>query len=160
MVGKVGPAGGYVFYDDDGIGDLPTGRYLEAAPVSTEWGTTPWSDNTGAVLASATAVGTGIGNTTAIIAGSGTPPYAAEQANALIHNGFSDWFLPSIDELALMYNELHVNGIGSFDGTTRYWSSSDVFTTQAWALNFNDGAQEQPAKTGFFRGRAIRSFGP
>ncbi|MFW5827578.1 MAG: InlB B-repeat-containing protein, partial [Alkalispirochaeta sp.] len=160
VVGKVGPAGGLVFYDDNGTNFLPTGRYLEAAPVSTEWGTAPWSDNTSATLAPATGIGSGAANTTDIIAGSVTTPYAAEQANALTHGGFSDWFLPSRDELDLMYVELHLNALGSFDGSARYWSSSDSNFTQAWAHNFSTGTQEEPSKTGFFRGRAIRSFGP
>lgn len=39
QVRDIGPAGGYIFYDDeaDGVDDIPDARYLEAAPIATQW---------------------------------------------------------------------------------------------------------------------------
>jgi len=49
-----------------------------------------------------TGVGTGAANTAAIVAGCGESGIAARICNDLVLNGYSDWFLPSKDELNLM----------------------------------------------------------
>ena len=96
--------------------------------------------------ASATAVGTGQANTTAIINSCDDAYFAAKACDALMYNGYDDWFLPSKDELLLMYTNLHLNGVGNFDITTPlpygykgfYWSSSDGETdgNAAWYVDF------------------------
>lgn len=49
---------------------------------------------------------------------------AAEITNALSKNGFSDWHLPSIDELKLINDNLYKKGLGGFDEYGTYWSST------------------------------------
>ena len=75
--------------------------------------------------------------------GSGkTPDYAARLCSVLSHGGYDDWFLPSKDELDLMYDNLHTEGIGSFSDD-RYWSSSEDSNHDdaeyAWNQNFSIG---------------------
>ncbi len=69
------------------------------------------------------AVGTGYQNTTDIVLGCPEEGIAARLCYDLEMNGYSDWFLPSIDELLLMYTNLHSKGSGSFDDHF-YWSST------------------------------------
>jgi hypothetical protein len=76
---------------------------------------------------------------------------------ALIINGFSDWFLPSKDELNLMYVNLHLQGIGGFLGTW-YWSSSQVTASVASIQNFHNGNQHTDSKVRQNRVRAVRRF--
>jgi len=61
-----------------------------------------------------TAVGTGRANTAAIIAAQGRGSYAAQVCDDLVSGSFDDWFLPSKDELDLMYKNLKKAGIGGF----------------------------------------------
>ena len=63
---------------------------------------------------------------------------------------YNDWFLPSRDELNLMYVNLHKNGMGSFVpsfdveydeeyyGPFGYWSSSESSDESAWLQYFDD----------------------
>ena len=96
--------------------------------------------------ATATAVGTGLANTTVIVNSCDDAYFAAKACDALIYNGYDDWFLPSKDELLLMYTNLHLNGVGNFDITTfttsKYWSSSDGETdgNAAWYVDFRNGS--------------------
>ena len=100
--------------------------------------------------ASATAVGTGQANTTAIVNSCDDDYFAAKACDNLVYNGYDDWFLPSKDELLLMYINLHRHRVGNFDTTTPqpygykglYWSSSDGETdgNAAWHVNFTDGS--------------------
>ena len=84
----------------------------------------PFVPNSGAI---GIAIGTGFGNTNAIIAqnGEGTN-YAAGLARACRDGGYSDWFLPSRDELSKLYqNKATIGGFGS----AWYWSSSENYAT-------------------------------
>ncbi|MFK5854775.1 MAG: DUF1566 domain-containing protein, partial [Bacteroidota bacterium] len=44
--------------------------------------------------------------------------------------GFSDWYLPSISELDIIYNNLEATGIVDLPGTY-YWSSTECNDTEA-----------------------------
>ena len=105
-----------------------------------------------------TAMGTGSANTDAIIAQNGAgSTYAAGLARAYSGGGYSDWFLPSKDEL----NKLYLNrvAIGGF-ASSRYWSSSENESNPyyAWLQNFDVGAQGSGLKSYVIRVRAVRSF--
>lgn len=107
--------------------------------------------------ATGTAVGTGSTNTTAIDAACTTPGIAADLCANLSLNGYDDWFLPSKDELNLMFTNLKQNGIGSFV-STYYWSSSQFSSGFAWRQYFYDGLQEYKSKNSYFYVRAARAF--
>lgn len=70
-----------------------------------------------------------------------TSEYAARLCDELEYemNGevFKDWFLPSKDELMLMYENLLMKGLGSFGSNTYYWSSSENYAYGAWTLCSN-----------------------
>jgi hypothetical protein len=106
-----------------------------------------------------TAIGTGLTNTNAIVAqndptSSGLTTYAAGLARAYTGGGYTDWYLPSQDEL----NKLYLNraAIGGFSGG--YWSSSEQLAHLAYAQNFNDGVQSNAGKSGTIGVRAVRAF--
>jgi uncharacterized protein (TIGR02145 family) len=72
-------------------------------------------------------------------------------------NTFNNWYLPSKDELALMYSVLYLNGLGNFSQNT-YWTSSESVAISAWYQNFGSGAQSVQTKSYQFYVRAIHSF--
>ena len=72
---------------------------------------------------------------------------------------FDDWFLPSRDELKEIYDELFLQGVGGFDGTRWYWSSTEHSATMALSLNFPTGIQTAIDKSSAnIVTRACRSF--
>jgi len=115
IVGTKGPAGGYIFYDK---GKLTDGwRYLEAAPVSSEF-MAIWGLNGIACPSGGFDIGTGKENTDIIIKtlkDNNQTGCAAQLCAELNINGYTDWFLPSIRELGEMYKVLgRENNLGSF----------------------------------------------
>lgn len=73
--------------------------------------------------------------------------------------GFSDWRLPTKEELDLMYKNLKQKGLGGFSNDW-YWSSSQNDNGDAWAQYFSVGGQDYDHKNNTFRVRAIRAFNP
>ena len=151
-VGDTGPAGGIIFYDK---GKSTDGwRFLEAAPSDQDKGI-QWNEGLYVEIATATAIGTGKANTNTIIAEQGSGNYAATLCRDLSLGGFNDWFLPSKDELHLMYVNLKKAGLGGLGGY--YWSSSSN-RDRAWGHNFHDGFQSVNSKENKGAVRAIRAF--
>jgi hypothetical protein len=154
----IGPAGGYIFYDKGSYSGSPSWRYLEAAPsdqnLKAVWG----CDGIEISGADGTAVGTGEQNTIDIEAGCATAGTAADVCANLSLGGYDNWFLPSKDELNLMYTNLKVAGIGGFDDCY-YWSSSESYDIAAYGQNFYNGTQNGSAgKYTPLQVRAIRAF--
>ena len=163
-VGDIGPGGGIVFYDQ---GYISGGwRYLEAAPVSTEWTSKQWGGRNTLVGAAAqgTTLGSGEVNTEAIVAlyggnepYSGLSDYAAKLCYDLAYGGQTDWYLPSADELVKIYENLHVAGLGGFT-SNYYWSSTESSSTYAVRLSFNSTSTSTYYKSYSYYVRAMRSF--
>lgn len=166
-----GPAGGIIFYDKGSYSD--GWRFLEAAPYSTapltDWASKQWGGYDTAITGTGTAIGTGKANTALIIAWLknntdntyGDVTYKTDRAaylcDALIFNGYSDWFLPSLDELDEIYTVLYLGSSGNLTSTS-YWSSSENNASDAWSRDFSDGTQTTSVKNSTFRVRAIRAF--
>jgi len=133
-----GPAGGIIFFDK---GETTDGwRYLEAAPEEAEFEDKPWGDFDGeSVGVTGTEIGSGKSNTDIIVAAIGQrerwddrDDYAARVCKTLKHGGYSDWFLPSKDELEVMISVLGKSGnINQFEG---YWSSTESGPFEAWRV--------------------------
>ena len=156
----IGPAGGYIFYDK---GSFSNGwRYLEAAPASTEWTEKNWSSSRRLIGGTKTGIGTGQSNTTKIViylkSQGETDRVAAQLCDSLVYGGYTDWFLPSRDELNLMYENLYLNGLGGFAKYGYHWSSSESNAYYAWRQYFDLGFQDCGIKYGTLRVRAVRAF--
>lgn len=155
-VGKLGPAGGLVFYDKGSFSD--GWRYLEAAPSDTHAGIQWHNGSSIDIKGTGTAIGSGKANTAAIIAAQGSSSYAAMVCRNLSMGGFSDWFLPSKDELNLIYQNLKKLNLGKF-GAGWYWSSSEDSYNIAWGQRFSDGVQNNfNYKNDRYAVRAVRAF--
>lgn len=86
-----------------------------------------------------------------------TKNYAAKMCADYSLNGYDDWFLPSLNELNLMYENLEKNDLGSFT-SGYYWSSSENNSSYAWYQYFNDGYQNYYNRNYYFYVRPIRAF--
>ena len=168
-VGEIGPGGGYIFFCDN-LNDkvLPAGKIgLEAAPSDQKgirWYNGEYK-NTGAT---ATAVGKGLSNTRKIIGSQGERKkaegyevYAALSCYSRPSIGGdsdSNWFLPSKDELNLMYENLaKKNNLGNF-AHDFYWSSSEFDDYVAWYQGFSNGGQGYGYKGYASNVRCARAF--
>lgn len=146
VIGDIGPSGGYIFYDK---GSYSNGwRYLEAAPAVNEYTSIVWGGFGRTVGGTGIAIGTGKSNTERIVAKFGDvepyekrADYAAKLCADLVvtKDGvtYDDWFLPSKDELDLMYENLWRKG--SFADSHRYWSSSELNDSTAYQRTFIRG---------------------
>ena len=143
--------GGIVFY----VNSQGQGGYV--APTSDQSSGAQWGCNgTGIEGADDTGLGTGCLNTGDYQVDcneAGMAPYICDN---LVLNGYSDWCLPSKDEL----NQIYINKsiIGGFS-TNYYWSSSEYNDyNNAWSINFNNGTSVYDYKTSSFNVRCFRDF--
>ena len=108
--------------------------------------------------ATGTALGTGQANTSAIVNSQGAGSYAAQLCNDYtnVDRGtgvYSDWYLPSKDEL----NKLYLNKTVGFANDV-YWSSSEYGSGTAWSQSFDGGLQDGSNRSNSARVRAVRAF--
>ena len=68
-----------------------------------------------------------------------------------------NWRLPDKEELNLMYENLHLKGVGEF-ASEFYWSASEYNRFSTWAKYFNDGHQSLNNKSNYLRVRAVCTF--
>ncbi len=150
----------YMFQQGDPGYDANTKHGLIAAPYDQStaeiWGCL-FTEISGA---DGIALGTGNQNTTDIINGC-SESGAARLCYDLELNGYSDWYLPSKNEL----NKLYLNriAIGGFDPEL-YWTSTESGPYTAWYQSFTDGTQYEGNQWNVNKNqyplyvRAIRSF--
>lgn len=142
--------GGGIIFWIDGSGQ----HGLIAAPSDQSSGA-PWGCNGTMIGKTSVAIGTGQSNTTAILKGCNQGESAASICNELVLNGFSDWYLPSKEELNLMFGQRDV--VGGFSNAN-YWSSSETEANFSWYQSFVDGYQNSYDKYLTGNVRAVRSF--
>ncbi len=86
-----------------------------------------------------------------------------EDAHLLAQNGphseagkaFTDWRLPTKDELVNLYHQKDI--VGDFVNFW-YWSSTEYGSNLAWEQHFDDGAQTTTTKIAINKVRAVRDF--
>jgi len=161
-LGDTGPGGGLVFLISGGKTYEMAENTWGAASTDTD---IAWCSNTTSSITGADglAVGTGSANTTAMQPGACSSG-AGVSARAYRGGGFTDWFLPSKDELNAMWNYSLVTGFPTatygfaFD---EYWSSSQSGVSGAWSEGFGDageGDQYNDRKRYTSRVRPVRAF--
>jgi PKD repeat protein len=143
--------GGIVFYLA-GEGEFFNGLIAAASDQSSG---AKWGCNGILIGGTLTDIGAGQANTLKIVNGCSDAGTAARLCHDLVLNGYNDWFLPSLFELNLLYQQKTV--VGGFT-TGNYWSSFEYTATDAWDINFNSGYQSEDSKDNTYYVRAIRAF--
>ena len=159
--------GGILFYiaqpGEDLNGDGLADRGLVAAPEDLD-DLLPWGcQGTSINEAANTVIGSGQQNTTAIIEECPVETTAANGADDYSVNNHNDWFLPTKDELNLMYQHIGPGATGSNENIGNfaapfYWSSSESSVGTAWEQIFANGNQGTATKGHEYRVRAVRTF--
>lgn len=144
--------GGLIFYFD-----VNTGKGLISAPE--DLGPVLWGCEARFIGSTQTGIGSGEKNTKRIILRCSEPNIAARVCGELEIDNYSDWYLPSRDELNLMHVNLHLNGLGNFS-LNRYWSSSEQGSNFAHCQFFNLNTNQLYYDKDLiaYPVRAIRSF--
>ena len=164
QIGGTGQAGGIVFYVDEY--DNHDWTYLEVWTENEvnedhQYGNFKWEPGV-TFTRTGERIGTGYANTYTALAGPEYP--AAEAARNASHGGYTDWFLPSKDEIEAIWLNLvndgndNNNGIGGFSDRNTYWSSSQYNRTGAWTQQFNRWSETRIHKDSYNRVRVVRAF--
>ena len=107
-------------------------------------------------------------NTASIISQSGHTTSAAKLCDDYSAFGFTDWYLPSLQELRQAFKNLYainytlgdgsisgsISGINSISGT--YWTSTEQSTSNACTFNINNGSGGIASKSTSTESRAFR----
>ena len=145
-VGSVGPGGGIVFYD----AGSPQwwGRFLEAKTTSV-LAEGPWGSAVGDLRVANKEIGMGRSNSE-LMAQDSSSVYARQRS--YFGTGATKFFLPSKDELDVLYNYWKTSGDSRLKyGPVPMWTSSEASATFAWYQLFQDGTQFTDAN-GIIRG--------
>lgn len=156
MVGEIGPGGGTIFYDAGSV--QLWGRYLEAA--CTGWANdcdgsadprAVWGcDRSYVQNAQDVSIGSGKTNTEAVLLACPNAN-AANLAIDYSNNGYQDWFLPSNEELDLLYTNVGIKG--------QYWCSTAGDGGITSYQGYNNGCQYYfGASDGSYYVRPVRAF--
>jgi hypothetical protein len=170
-LGSTGPAGGVIFHVNADP-SITSWKYLEAATADETMAKFVGNNGRYDIGAGArgTAIGTGKTNTRTIVDVMAlVPSYLATGAADICDSKsvtyesttYEDWFLPSRDELLLMYQ--HREAIGGFVTTGEtaihgYFSSTEETQNFAIGVGFSTGEAWTRDKSAECHVRAIRSF--
>jgi len=84
--------------------------------------------------------------------------FAAAVCDDLVLGGFDDWFLPSQEEMTIIYENLAAHNIGSFHEKKAYMTSSKGNSINAQLFSMAKGTPSWGAKTAPFLVRPVRVF--
>jgi len=125
-----------------------------------------WSNVTStAIGTSAQSIWDGLSNSNAIVGQAGHTSSAAKLCLDLVSGGQSDWYLPSIQELNMLWNNYYTvaRTLSQIGGATQlasadYWSSSETSFEFAWYFLFYYGNTYFTDKNNPLYVRAVRAF--
>lgn len=170
-IGDLAPGGGYVFYVSATPINIATGIstggiYLATAPQTWYGGATDpiagWGCSGTDISGTSAAVGSGAQNTWLNTIGCATAGRASRLAADSSAEGFTDWFMPSIGELNLIYSNLKLAGLSNLNGAD-YWSSTQDVTNPGGSAQyqwFGGGSSGPTDKNNTLSVRPIRAFSP
>lgn len=153
-IGDVGPAGGIIFYIN--ADDSMPWKYLEAATKDLN-GKFFFGKN--AKLSTSTSIGSGEANSETINSknNSSNGKTAATACLEYEEGGFTDWFLPSRDELEIMVKNIKKNSSANLK-KDNYWSSSAFTTSFAYGYSMTKGKVNTDSMSSMCYVRPIRAF--
>ena len=107
----------------------------------------------------------GLSNSNAIVAQAGHTNSAAALCLNSSNGGQNDWYLPSVQELNMLWNNYYtvarsltqISGATQLSPTSSYWSSTED-GNDAWGFNFYTGDAYYASKNGTYYVRAVRAF--
>lgn len=102
---------------------------------------------------------TGQYNTGVLVAASdaGAPYEAAVYCDGLVAHGYDDWYLPSINEMSVLYDNLYDGGNpGQFQSPFHYWTSSEVSAQHVWIMRIDRDETIDENKNSELRVRCVR----
>lgn len=129
---------------------------LIASPSDLSTGIT-WGNSILVTSFTSWSLGTGSSNTDLIVSSIGSGNYAANLCYDLVLGGYSDWFLPSGQELLKLYENKDI--IGGFSNNF-YWASTRYENNAGMAniVSFSIGVSDWAFSSSTNYVRAIRSF--
>jgi uncharacterized protein involved in high-affinity Fe2+ transport len=164
----VSSEGGVIFhrYIDNGV------QYYLVVDTTNLSTSSAWSNVTSTLIGStAQSTWNGLSNSNAIVGQAGFTSGAAKLCLDSTNNSKSDWYLPAIDELSLLWqNRFNVNttlsgnsSFGNISGATQilynsYWSSTEFSASNAWNFFLNYGYAYDYNKINTYYVRAVRKF--
>jgi hypothetical protein len=127
-----------------------------------------WSNMYATIIGtSAQSIWDGLSNSNAIVAQAGHTSSAAALCLNSTNGGQSDWYLPSIQELNMLWNSYYTvaRSLSQISGATQmqvagYWSSSeyDFFNNLGFYFDFSSGPVSVASKYNTYYVRAVRAF--
>ena len=126
-----------------------------------------WSNVTSAEIGtSAQSSWDGLSNSNSIVGQAGHTSSAAKLCLDLVSGGQSDWYLPSIQELNMLWNNYYtvtralsqISGATQLSNSWYYWSSSELHYNNAWYFAFGGGYAGGYGKDYAISVRAVRAF--
>ncbi len=144
--------GGIIFYLNNNGGGLVCAEFDQSTNAL-------WGCMGSLIGGTSFEIGTGASNTALIVAGCSTSEIAARICNDIVINGYSDWFLPSLDESGEMLRNLGPNGTGTGGfADDYYWSSAEFSNDLAWMYYFTGSTYKRYDKNQSAHVRAVRAF--
>ena len=141
----------YYFAGDD---FLNTSESMDAINSTAKYGY-EWGGQDIKTGVTATTVGSGLSNTNSLIELNlqpFTPDWHVvwDKVNEFRQSHSNNWFVPSLDELDLIYeNRANLSNISTvLSGYPYYWSSSEASSHYAWYQYFGSGGQNSFTKAG------------